>query len=120
MSSRFLSPTDTWFDVTEDVRGFLSGALENFGWRMSVDEGPSLQFQLASSENLDDALLPEFYFEYTLPSGQVTTPTPWATPTATATNTPTPTATPTSTPTASPTPTATATPYSLWMPIIQK
>ncbi len=34
-----LSPTDTWFDVTEDVRGFLSGALENFGWRMSVDEG---------------------------------------------------------------------------------
>jgi len=121
-----LSPTDTWFDVTEDVRGFLSGAFENFGWRMSVDDGPSLQFQLASSENLDPDLLPEFYFEYTLPSGQVATPTPWPTPTSTPTPTETPTATPTSTPTStptptsSPTPTATATPYSLWMPIIQR
>ncbi len=111
-----LSPTDTWFDVTDDVRGFLNGALENFGWRMSVDVGPSLQFQLASSENTDLDLLPEFYFEYTLPAGQLATPTPWATPTSTPTEAPTvtPSPTPTLTPTASPTP------MRLWMPLIQQ
>ncbi|HEY53423.1 MAG TPA: DNRLRE domain-containing protein [Caldilineae bacterium] len=123
-----LAPTskDSWFDVTEDVSGFLSGALENYGWRMTVEGGANLQYQLASSENLDPALLPEFYFEYTLPSGQVPSPTPWPTPTASATPTAQPTATPTATPTVTPSPTATLTPTAsptplrLWMPLIQQ
>ncbi len=135
-----LAPKDksSWFTITEDVRDYLSGEKENNGWLIVGEAGANVMAQIASSDNVNSDLLPELYFEYTLPSGDLPDPTPVATPTPTATATPTQTPTPTVTPpaTATPTPTATATPTATssptttptatatpiphWLPLIQQ
>ena len=108
------------FDVSRDVRDFMSGAASNFGWEL--EPGPDYsRFFLASAEYATVSQRPKLIVRYNLP-GNAVFPTPTPTPTATntptptitptATNTPTPTVTPTATdtPTATPTPTDTPTP----------
>ncbi|HID34666.1 MAG TPA: DNRLRE domain-containing protein, partial [Anaerolineae bacterium] len=92
------------FDVSQDVRDFMSGAATNYGWQL--EPGPDYsRFFLAAAEYATVSQRPKLIVRYNLP-GNADFPTP--TPTATPTNTPTPTVTPTATNT--PTPTDTPTP----------
>jgi hypothetical protein len=71
----------TWFTITKDVNDFVNGNAENYGWVLRGDAGAQINSVLASSQHRNPDCLPEMYFEYTLPSGTVPTPTPVATPT---------------------------------------
>lgn len=73
----------TWFDVTGDINAFLDGSAENYGWVLRGEAGSNINFKLATTQHRNPDCRPEMYFEYTLPSGVVPTPTPVATPTPT-------------------------------------
>jgi photosystem II stability/assembly factor-like uncharacterized protein len=70
----------TWFDVTADINAFLDGSAENYGWVLRGDAGSNINFKLATTQHRNPDCRPEMYFEYTLPSGVLPTPTPVATP----------------------------------------
>ena len=69
----------TWFNVTKDINDFVNDNVENHGWVMRGEAGAQINYQLATSQNRNPDCLPEMYFEYTLPSGVVPTPTPMPT-----------------------------------------
>ncbi len=71
----------TWFTITDDINDFVNGNAENYGWVLRGEAGSQISYALASSQHRNPDCLPEVYFEYTMPSGTVPTPTPVATPT---------------------------------------
>ncbi len=110
-----LADVNMWYtyNVTDLVRQWLAGELENYGVLLRALPGQSSTYRLSSSESTTNR--PELLIQYTDPT---VTPTPTSTHTATATATCTATPTPTATATPSITPTPVA--YEVYLPVLLK